>query len=105
MDQRDQGTARPLRVNRILITGAAGGLGGATAALFADRGWQVFAADVRTAAPAVRIVPIAMDVTDAASVDAAAEQIAGQAPDGLAAVVNFAGVLDIGPMAEITEER
>ena len=86
----------------VLITGAAGGLGGATAQLFHERGWTVYAADVVT--PAVG-VPVALDVTDPASCAAAAKQIAEASPSGLDAVVNFAGVLEVGPLVEIPDER
>jgi NAD(P)-dependent dehydrogenase (short-subunit alcohol dehydrogenase family) len=86
----------------ILITGAGGGLGGATAQLFAERGWQVFGADV--VAPAAG-VPVHLDVTDMASCVAAAKQVVEAAPSGLGAVVNFAGVLELGALVEIAEPR
>lgn len=86
----------------VLITGAGGGLGGATAQLFTDRDWQVFGADV--VAP-VAGTAVHLDVTDAASCAAAAKQVAEAAPDGLRAVVNFAGVLEVGPLVEISEPR
>ena len=86
----------------ILVTGAGGGLGGSSARLFADRGWQVFGADV--VAPAAGTA-VHLDVTDAASCAAAAKQVAEAAPGGLAAVVNFAGVLELGPLVEIPERR
>jgi NAD(P)-dependent dehydrogenase (short-subunit alcohol dehydrogenase family) len=56
----------------IVITGAGGGLGGATARLFAERGWQVFAADLTAPAAGPGLVPVAVDVTDTASVAALA---------------------------------
>jgi NAD(P)-dependent dehydrogenase (short-subunit alcohol dehydrogenase family) len=86
----------------IVITGAGGGLGGASAALFADRGWQVFGADL--VAP-VAGTPVHLDVTDAASCGAAAKFVGEAAPGGVAAVVNFAGVLELGALVEISEER
>lgn len=88
----------------ILITGAGGGLGGAVVKLFAERGWQVFAADLTPPPAAPGITPLTMDVTDSASVHAAVKEISEQV-DGLGAVVNFAGILDLGPMMEITAER
>jgi NAD(P)-dependent dehydrogenase (short-subunit alcohol dehydrogenase family) len=89
-------------MSSVFVTGAAGGLGGATARLFEERGWTVFAADL--VAPRVG-VPVTLDVTDTSSCAAAAKQVADAAPDGLDAVVNFAGVLEVGPLVDIAEER
>ncbi|MDT4936355.1 MAG: hypothetical protein QOG80_26 [Pseudonocardiales bacterium] len=86
-----------------VITGAGGGLGGATANLFANRGWRVFAADVRPPEASASIVPITMDVTDTADVEAAAATIAAEAPDGIQAIVNFAGIMLVGALVEIDE--
>jgi len=88
----------------VLITGAAGGLGGATATYFAARGWTVYAADLVAPGPGPGIVPVTLDVTDPASCTAAAAYVAGLTP-GLDAVVNFAGVLELGPMIEVDPER
>lgn len=88
----------------VLITGATGGLGGATAAYFAELGWTVYAADLVPPAPAPGIVPVALDVTDPESCTAAAASVAEQT-SGLDAVVNFAGVLELGPMVEIAPAR
>lgn len=88
----------------VLITGAAGGLGAATAEEFAGHGWDVFAADLVAPAPNSRQIPIALDVTDNASCEAAARDITRHT-DRLSAVVNFAGILDLGPLMEVSEER
>lgn len=88
------------------VTGAAGGLGGATTRLLADRGWEVLAADLP--GPALealedhpRIHPVPVDVTDADSVAHAGAVV----PDtGLDAVVTFAGVLRVGSVAEVAED-
>jgi NAD(P)-dependent dehydrogenase (short-subunit alcohol dehydrogenase family) len=47
-----------------------------------------------------RVEPIAVDVTDETSVDALASTVAASTPR-LDAVVNFAGVLGIGPLVEL----
>jgi NAD(P)-dependent dehydrogenase (short-subunit alcohol dehydrogenase family) len=89
----------------VLITGGAGGLGGVTAELFAERGWTVFAADLQQREADTNIVPISMDVTDPTSCEAAAKAI-GEQTDGLDAVINFAGVLQVGtPLVELTPEK
>lgn len=98
-------TAREtVRVPTVVITGAAGGLGAATVRRLSAAGWQVYAADLDSPAlhqmAADRVVPIAVDVTDESSVAALAERVAAETPT-LDAVVNFAGVLGIGPLVEI----
>ncbi len=89
----------------ILVTGAGGGLGGATTRLFAERGWTVFAADLKPPTADDLVVPVQMDVTSTASVTAALTLVEAAAPEGLGAVVNFAGILAVGPLVEIDEAR
>lgn len=83
----------------ILVTGAGGGLGGETARLFASRGWTVYAADL-TPPAGPDLVPLTVDVTSTSSVEAALDDVGP-----LGAVVNFAGVLAVGPLVEIDEDR
>jgi NAD(P)-dependent dehydrogenase (short-subunit alcohol dehydrogenase family) len=86
----------------VFITGAAGGIGAATARLLADRGYVVFAGiheDRGSLSHSPRIRSVAIDVTDPASVDAAAEQVGQEVPDGgLHAVINNAGIIVQGPL-------
>lgn len=89
----------------MLVTGARGGLGEATARLLSQRGWKVFAGDVTPvggdgAGHGEDVTPIELDVTDQSSVDAAIEAIRRDGA-GLDAVVNFAGILSIGSVAEL----
>jgi NAD(P)-dependent dehydrogenase (short-subunit alcohol dehydrogenase family) len=90
--------------NTIVITGAGGGLGGASAELFAERGWQVVAADMRPPDAADRIVPVVVDVTDSSSVAVLADRVAELAPDGIGAVVNFAGIMFVGALVDVAED-
>lgn len=70
----------------------------------ANRGWRVFAADLDSAAlralESKQVTTIPVDVTDEASIDAMASRVSAETPR-LDAVVNFAGVLGIGPLVEI----
>lgn len=98
------------RVDRVLVTGACGGLGSAVTTLLAARGITVFAADLEAAVRARRewppnVVPLSMDVTKASSVAAAFAEVtaaaeAGPSLDGLACC---AGVFTGGPLAEASE--
>ena len=79
----------------VLVTGAASGLGAATAARFAAAGAQVFGLDlapsIDKAAPAGGVTLIPTDVTDEAQVQSAIDTIAA-AGAPLRVAVNCAGV-------------
>ena len=96
----------------VLITGASGGIGFATSRALIERGFRVFGSHLPSedAAPlsAIGVTPVALDVTDVASVDAARDQVAralGDAP--LVGLVNNAGIADGGPieMADLESVR
>ena len=97
---------------RALVTGAASGIGQATAILLAGRGAAVACLDVNAdglaetaAAIGERALPIPCDVTDLAAVEAAVSQAAADL-GGLDAVANVAGVGDFtGDVAEIAPEE
>jgi NAD(P)-dependent dehydrogenase (short-subunit alcohol dehydrogenase family) len=95
--------------SKAFITGAASGIGRATARLFAQRGWRVGLADREAAgieALAAELGPdLAMacpcDVTDPDSLQRALEAFCGS--DGaLDLLVNNAGLLHIGPFEEMS---
>jgi NAD(P)-dependent dehydrogenase (short-subunit alcohol dehydrogenase family) len=86
-----------------LVTGASSGIGAATAQLLASEDFIVYAG-VRTEADAVRaaawhsnIRPLTIDVTDRASIDAAAALVASGGTS-LHGVVNNAGIAVAGPL-------
>ena len=88
----------------ILVTGASGGLGRAVVDLFAQRGWTVFAADLVPPPPSGTIVGLAIDVTSTDSVAAALAVVEQHVPDGLDAVVTFAGIMHVGALVEMDED-
>ncbi len=95
----------------VLITGAARGIGWASAQLFAEKGWKVTIGDVdsgearkRAAAYPDQMLALPLDVTDQASVEAA---FAGHLAKwgGLDALVNNAGIQRHAPLAELSFEN
>lgn len=88
----------------VVVTGAGGGLGAATAELYAERGWDVVAADLVAPKGGAHITGVAADVTDSATLDALADRV--RADFGrVDAVITFAGILGIGPLAESSPEK
>jgi NAD(P)-dependent dehydrogenase (short-subunit alcohol dehydrogenase family) len=97
-----------MRGRRVAVTGAASGIGAATARLLAARGWRVACLDRdiagarRTAGDHGLAVPV--DVADEASVIAAFAQVA-EAFGGLEGLVTAAGVIETVPFLETTPEQ
>lgn len=88
-----------------LISGCSTGIGRATALRLDGNGWTVYAgvrkpddAEDLAAAGSDRLRPLLLDVTDPGSIDACRERIGKEAPRGLHALVNNAGVAYTGPV-------
>ena len=94
-----------------LVTGAARGIGLATANTLIAQGWRVAMLDIdgeelqRATKGLNSAIPVHTDVSDPASVEQARAALAALFPDGLNALVNNAGVADFGPIRETTFER
>jgi NAD(P)-dependent dehydrogenase (short-subunit alcohol dehydrogenase family) len=97
-------------VNRsVLVTGAAHGIGRATAELFARQGWSVGLYDVdadgvqqvRAGLTGCTTVGGHLDVTDADGWRAALVELTARTGGVLDVLVNNAGVLTSGPLAEV----
>ena len=95
----------------VLITGASTGIGRATALRLDAAGWRVFAgvrkdgdAEELAAAGSDRLAPLILDVTDAAQIAAAAEQIAAATDGRLDGLVNNAGIAVPGPLETLPLE-
>ena len=84
----------------VLITGAGGGMGKATARLLAAEGVRVFALDRTPMAAEENIFPVAVDITSEDSLREAFQLVAEQT-DGLDAVVHFAGVYMLDSLVEM----
>ena len=96
----------------VMITGASTGIGAATAAMLAKKGWRVFAG-VRKTADAERlsaelgesVTPVLCDITEDASVKAAGRTVRAALDDqALSGLVNNAGVAVAGPLLHLPIE-
>lgn len=85
----------------VVVTGAASGIGYATAELFREAGDTVYALDVADTMPE-GVIPIICDVSSKAAVDAAIATVAGN-HDRLDVLANVAGVVQFGRFEHITE--
>jgi NAD(P)-dependent dehydrogenase (short-subunit alcohol dehydrogenase family) len=92
-----------------MVTGAAGGIGGAVVTAFIAEGARVFAVDrdLSGISPSTSVEPFACDVTDAAGVDEAVRQCRRRL-GGLQVAFNGAGIsgrrLGDGPVDSCTDE-
>lgn len=92
-----------------VITGAASGMGLATARLFLAEGWTVVAVDRAEAAldaaaadlASDHLLTVAVDVTDRPALEAALDRVGDDPP--LRAVVNVAGIYPPTTLADFTE--
>ena len=87
----------------ILITGAYGGMGRATAKAMQERGFRVFALDKIVGEAEENLIPIEADITDESSVKGAFERISGMT-DGLLAIIHFAGIYMLDSLVEMSRE-
>ncbi|HYI19910.1 MAG TPA: SDR family NAD(P)-dependent oxidoreductase [Solirubrobacteraceae bacterium] len=83
----------------VLITGAAGGLGGAVVAAFGEHGWRVVAPVRRAGAEVAGAETVVADLADPAAAAAAFDVAAGDAQAPLRAVVTAAGGFAGGTVA------
>lgn len=87
----------------VLITGACGGMGRATALKLSAMGYKVFAMDISPSAAEGKIVPIKADITSEESVNHAFEEIARQT-DSLYAILHFAGIYMLDSLVEMSAD-
>jgi len=88
-----------------LLIGASGGLGSATAKLLSNRGWHVFASDIKEEIldhykQSEHITPLEMDISSRESIEEAYKRISART-NGLDAVIHVAGILKVGSLAEL----
>ncbi|XVS67126.1 SDR family oxidoreductase [Actinosynnema sp. CA-299493] len=105
--------ALPPTGRTVLITGASTGLGREAALHLAEQGFRVLAAVRKTEdgdrlvadCPSGRIEHVVLDVTDQASITAAADEVAGKVGDrGLWGLVNNAGICISAPLEVVSTD-
>jgi len=80
----------------VVITGAAGDMGGALARSYLADGYRVYGADVREVTPAEGLAPVTLDVTDREAVFALARRAAEEGR--LGTWINAAGIVVVSPV-------
>lgn len=106
-------TTTQARSGAVLITGAAGGIGAATARRLDASGFQVFAGVRRSSDGeklqhdiSAQITPVLLDITDPVSVAQAAEAVTRViGKTGLVGLVNNAGIIVEGPVELVPIEE
>lgn len=102
-------TLRRFEGKSVLVTGAASGIGRATAILFANEGARVTIADRDEEGLAATLDLIGsghrIGVFDAADTASCRDLVETAAADGLDALCNIAGMLDWGPSEDFGEDR
>ena len=86
----------------VLITGAAGGMGRAAVLHFTERGYRVFALDVKPVELS-GVISLAADLTSEESVISAVAAVRSHT-DRLDAIVHFAGIYMLDSLLEIEDE-
>ena len=88
----------------VLITGAYGGMGYATAKALAKKGFTVFALDKNIKDAEQNIIPIKIDITDIDSILKAFDTVKSYT-DRLYGIVHFAGIYRLDSLVEMSEQR
>lgn len=91
-------------MKHVLITGAGGGMGRATAHFLASQGYRVFALDRRMSEACDGVIPIEADVTSESSLRSALDTVRSFT-DELYAILHFAGIYLLDSLVEMKESE
>lgn len=87
-----------------IVTGAYGGMGKKAIESFVNRGFTVFALDIKTENVSPNVIPITADVTSEESLLSAFEKIKS-VTDSVFAIVHFAGIYALDSLVEMNSEE
>ncbi len=87
-------------MKNVLITGAYGGMGRATARLLSERGYRVFALDLAPSDEIENVIPIQADITSEESVQRALDAVQKHT-DSLNGILHFAGIYMLDSLVEM----
>ena len=90
-------------IQSVLVTGAYGGMGRATATALKERGFRVFALDKTVGDEEENIIPVEADITDEQSIIKAFEHIS-KMTDELFTIIHFAGIYMLDSLVEMESE-
>ncbi len=98
----------PVATQTVFITGCSSGIGAATAEWFLNNGWRVWASarkpeDLKRL-KAQGFTPVPLDLTDSASIQAAARQVLEETDGRLGALVNNAGYCQAGALEDLSRD-
>jgi NAD(P)-dependent dehydrogenase (short-subunit alcohol dehydrogenase family) len=95
------------RARTVIITGAAGGIGGACVTRFSGAGWRVFALDVRRPEdqPPAAVAFFQVDIAEASAVESFCQGVARELTSGLDALVNNAAIQITKPLSATSIEE
>ncbi len=92
-------------MKKVLVTGGASGMGKAVCNHLAENGYFVYSLDInKSETQNENIEQIIVDVTNTASIQKAYDKISKET-ESLDAIINFAGIIMMNSLIEITEEE
>lgn len=91
-------------MQRVLVTGAYGGMGKCVVNVLKRSGFCVFALDKKVGKAEQNVIPIECDLTDIQSVKNAFEQVK-EKTESLYAILHFAGIYVLDSLVEVDEEK
>jgi NAD(P)-dependent dehydrogenase (short-subunit alcohol dehydrogenase family) len=87
----------------VLVSGACGGMGKAVIKALLNKGYRVFALDIKECEPCENLIPIKADITSESQIDKAFKTVS-EYTDSLYAIMHFAGIYMLDSLVEMKYE-